>query len=473
MSALGNYIHYHKINYKLYGTNRVGQKSSPMIVPHAETYEKNEINRLLIEAKVLEDEYNKIFYPSLNEINKKTKIFQSSLNKVIQNKLDKEFGLVAGTFNPKTLTVDSNELYSKLNYAINETKNRMGIAQINKQNTAQSLLKQADLLYDILEQQEFKDIVEIKGKIAKTKSQLKSISNRLQFLINETGGGYIKIDNNEDVESLKEIIQQFNRTPLLYKQNKALFEWIAPFIQLKTSDLAKKELRKAMKSLSSEHIKVKVDEERGISDINFNISDNVNIGTFSSDNNTKIIINYTDNGNKLQSKNVITRNISPKTKITLLNQTSLYDLLQMSNLFNFGNHYLNIVTSAKGQKANLGEVYEANRILKSSIITSAIESYEKNNNIEFLIINNGSKRKIYVYSIKILLYLVKMSFNGKDKKYSNIINLSDYYTIPQKFEPTVNQRIGNVLKTVRSKKISGSITPSMLSSYRNLLRTGI
>lgn len=472
MSALGNYVHYHKKNYRIYGTNRVGRTPSSEILNISIYMKSTKINRLLDEARVLEEEYNKLFYPTLNQVNKKTLAFKKNLSKIIQDKLDKEFGLVAGTFNPSTLSVDNNVLYTKLDNAIRITREKVGTAQVNKQNTAKHLMRQAEMLYNILNQQEFKNITEIKGKIAKVKSQLKNIYNNLNSEVAAAGGKNIKIEgDNENVESLKKIIQEFNRIPLLYKQNKVVFEWLAPYIELDMSNLAKKELKEAMLELSSKDIKIELDKEVKKSINEIIISKNIKANIFSFENNTKIVIDYKDEDNTLLSENVVVKNIDPKTKIVLLNQTSLYDLLLMTNEFNFANHYLNIVTSAPKQESSSSEIYEANMRLKQSIMTAAIANYNYNNNVSFLIINDNKKRKINVYSLRVLLYIIQDSFYDKNNKYSNVISLKDDYTISHKFENTVAERIGNILKTIRSKKISGSITPGMLSAYKDLLRS--
>lgn len=473
MSMIGDYIHFHKDNYKKWGTSKVGRSISNIniqSIPLASYFNDSQIQQLIMESKYLEEEYNKMFYPSEGEVSEKTKIFKKNLEEIIQKKLNEEFGAAAGSFNSSTLSVDKNILYTKLNNAIRETKNRLGMAKIAKNNTANNLLKQVELMFNILNQQEFKNITEIQSRIEEVKSQLNNIKMNLLMEINTTGGN-IKTANIEDVQTLGNIIQEFNRIPLLYKQNRIIFEWLAPFIEIQTTSIAKNELAKTMESLASQEIKITIDPEdkQKEKDINIDI-ENVNIKTISSNKNSSITIQYKDSEGKMQKRNIISKNIKTgSTEIQLLNQTSLYQLLTLSNTYNFANHYLNIITAAPGQTSSIAEILEANRLLKSSILNSIIENY---NSINFLIINDYKKKKIFVYSVKLLLYMIDKSLLNGNNKYLNIINLEDDYTISNNYEDTVATRIGKVLINTKNKKINGIITPSMFNVYKNALIAG-
>lgn len=474
MSMIGDYIHFNKQNYKRWGTNKVGRNvSSDRIdsIPLASYFNESKIQELMMEAKYLEDEYNKLFYPSLNEVTEKSKVFKQNLEQIIQKKLDEEFGSVAGTFNSESLSVDRNTLYAELDNAIRETRNRLGTAIVSKSTTANNLLKQVELMYNILNQQEFKNIVEIQSRISETKGQLNNIRNNLLMEINAAGGN-AKIQNVEDVQTLSNIIQEFNRVPLLYKQNRAVFEWLAPFIKIQTTSIARQELANTMESLASFNIKVDIDpeEKQKGKDIDININSDVNIRTISSNANSQIIIDYKDRQGNMQKQNIIAKNIKTgSTEIQLLNQTSLYQLLTLSNTYNFANHYLNIVTSAKGQTSSTEDILQANRLLKSSILSFAIENY---NSVSFLVINDYKKRKIFVYSVKLLLYMIDNALLRGDNKYSNVITLEDDYTILNNWEDTVAARIGKVLTNTRNKRVSGAISPGMFNVYKNALMTG-
>ena len=328
MSMIGDYIHFNKQNYKRWGTNKVGRNvSSDRIdsIPLASYFNESKIQELMMEAKYLEDEYNKLFYPSLNEVTEKSKVFKQNLEQIIQKKLDEEFGSVAGTFNSESLSVDRNTLYAELDNAIRETRNRLGTAIVSKSTTANNLLKQVELMYNILNQQEFKNIVEIQSRISETKGQLNNIRNNLLMEINAAGGN-AKIQNVEDVQTLSNIIQEFNRVPLLYKQNRAVFEWLAPFIKIQTTSIARQELANTMESLASFNIKVDIDpeEKQKGKDIDININSDVNIRTISSNANSQIIIDYKDRQGNMQKQNIIAKNIKTgSTEIQLLNHIYL------------------------------------------------------------------------------------------------------------------------------------------------------
>lgn len=471
MSAIGDYVHFHKRNYKIWGTSKVNRKVSSAnieAIPRGDYFNAAKIQSLAAEARFLEEQYNKLFYPSKNDINDNE--FKKQLEDIIQKKLDEEFGIVAGKFNADNLSVDNTELYLELNRAIQETKSRLGIAQVNKNTTVRNLLKQTELIYNILNQQEFKNIAEIQSRIEEAKGQLNNIKINLQNEI-DTYGGTTKISNIQDVQTLENIIKEFNRVPALYKQNRAVFEWLVPFIQIHSASIAEEDLANTIKSLASDKIKVEIDPNKvNRSDININV-DNINISTSSSKKSNEILISYQDDQDLFQQKKVIARNIKSSTKIQLLNSTSLYKLLTLSNTYNFANHYLNIVASAPGQTSPESDILQANRLLKSSILSVAIEKYDSNN-VSFLIINNYSKKKISVYSIKLLLYIIQDNLAYGNNKYSNVITLEDDYTISNDFQDTVGHRISNILKTTRDKRISGSINASMLNAYKGALSTG-
>ncbi len=473
MSMIGDYVHFHKINYIKYGTNKVG-RSSPdsnrmKSIPTISNMNKSEIQSLIKEANFLEEQYNKLFYPKRSEVNNKSKYFKKQLKNFIQKKLDEEFGSVAGSFNADNLSVDKTSLYTELSNAIRITKDRLGMAIISKNATASNLLRQTELMYNILNQQEFRSIVEIKSRIEDTKERLNNIKNNLLKEI-ELNGKSIKITNIEDIQSLQNIIQEFNRIPLLYKQNKIVFEWLVPFIKIQSATTARKQLASFMKTLISNNVSVTIDqeEEEEGKDVNIKYND-VNIETFSVDNSTKIVIEYKDSQQVTQQSNVIAKNIRSKLQIQLLNKESLYSLLVLSNTYNFANHYLNIVASAEGQTSEESDILEANRILKGSILGATINNYS---GINFLIMNDYSKRRIYVYSIKVLLYIIQESLLSGSNRYSNIINLENNYTIPNDFQDIVKHRIANIINTIKNKRISSTIDQTMFNAYKNSLIRG-
>lgn len=490
LSAIADYVHYHKTNYKTYGTNKycrystkwsaIGHepKSGEQLYSSFHSYLKEDsIRKLLMEAQYLEKEYNKLFYPTKRKTTDKKLTFRKDLENIIQKKLDEEFGAVAGTFNPDTLSVDPNSLYTELNNAIKITRDRLGAAKITKTATVNSLLKQIDLIYNILNQNEFKNIVEAQAKIEEAKGRLDTIKNNLNTEISQRGKGLkVKdLNNIEDVETLEELIQEFNRTPLLYKQNRAIFEWIAPFIKIQTNSIAKKNINKTMKSLASPNVKVDIEDDNDnfLKELRSFIDEDVDISAISSATDSKITITYKDSKKGNLTKNIIARNIkTASTEIQILNQTSLYQLLTLSNIFKFSTHYLNLVTVAGGEQMPQYDIIKANRTMKATILFLSMRLY---NGVDFLVINDYKKKKIYVYSIKLLLYLIGNNFEYgslSSNKYSNVINLEDDYTIPNEWEDTVAQRLGKVMNYTRNKKIKVQLTPSVFNIYKDALSRG-
>lgn len=486
MSMIGDYVHFHKQNYKEWGINQKGTTPSETWSDAAASFKESmniatQIRELMQEAQALEKQYNELFYPDKNKVTEQTANFKSAMEAVVQKKLDKEFGLMAGRFNSSNLTVDSTELYEQLREAINSTRERIGIAEIKKIQTAQQLLNQVNLMYDILNDNQLKNVKAAQNKISQAKNQLKMIENNLQAQIDAAGGSSIKISNTtKDAQTLNAIIQEFNRTPLLYNQNELLFEWILPFIQFQTAALAKEELVKAMEELASDSKVILGDslmtvqspdlKNAKLTDIDI-ITNNVKMKTFTTKSKTDVVITYTDNQRQLQKKNVSAKNIS-NPHVKLVNNTSLYRILTLSNSYNFATHYLNVVTSAKGQRSTRSQIMQANRLMKTLILKLGAEGYDANNSAELLIVNNNTEGHIYVYNLKALVYIIQDTILKNKGQYSNIVDMDDSFTINQTFdEKSADKRIVKVIQSIQNVKLTAALNASMLNSYLGLLKT--
>lgn len=486
MSMIGDYVHFHKQNYKEWGINQKGTTPSETWSDTAASFKENmniatQIRELMQEAQALEKQYNELFYPDKNKVTEQTANFKSAMEAVVQKKLDEEFGLMAGRFNSSNLTVDSTELYEQLREAINSTRERIGIAEIKKIQTAQQLLNQVNLMYDILNDNQLKNVKAAQNKISQAKNQLKMIENNLQAQIDAAGGSSIKISNiTKDAQTLNAIIQEFNRTPLLYNQNGLLFEWILPFIQFQTAALAKEELVKAMEELASDSKVILGDslmtvqspdlKNAKLTDVDI-ITNNVKMKTFTTKSKTDVVITYTDNQRQLQKKNVSAKNIS-NPHVKLVNNTSLYRILTLSNSYNFATHYLNVVTSAKGQRSTRSQIMQANRLMKALILKLGAEGYDANNSAELLIVNNNTEGHIYVYNLKALVYIIQDTILKNKGQYSNIVDMDDSFTINQTFdEKSADKRIVKVIQSTQNVKLTAALNASMLNSYLGLLKT--
>lgn len=483
MSALGNYVHYHKANYHKWGINQINTSPSESWDAAASSFKENlniasEMQSLMEEAKALEKQYNDLFYPPEGVVSQNAKIFKEAMESAIQNKLDEEFGMLAGSFNSDNLTVDSNALYAELSKAISVTKERIGTVEIKKHTTAKQLLDQVNMMYSILEQNEFKDVAEAQSRLIEAKSQLSIIRENIQAEIKRGSGRNIAIRNlANDIESLSEIIKEFNRIPVLTNQNGAVFEWILPFIKFQNSAIGKEALSKEMHSLASGgsilgDVIVTVEipdlEDNKLTDVDI-ISNNIKIKTFSTRSKTDVMIEYVDSIGDLQTKAVSAKNMK-KNHVKLVSDTSLYRVLTLSNSYNFATHYLNIVTAADGQNSSRELILEANHLIKGLTLKLAAEGYDTTNSAELLIVNNYSERHIYVYNLKALVYLIQDAIINQGK-YSNIINISDSYTIDQSFnKESKEKRILNVIRSTQSTKITVNLNENMLNSYLSLLK---
>ena len=307
------------------------------------------------------------------------------------------------------------------------------------------------------------------------------IENNLQAQIDAAEGSSIKISNTtKDAQTLNAIIQEFNRTPLLYNQNGLLFEWILPFIQFQTAALAKEELAKAMEELASDSKVILGDslmtvqspdlKNAKLTDVDI-ITNNVKMKTFTTKSKTDVVITYTDNQKQLQKKNVSAKNIS-NPHVKLVNNTSLYRILTLSNSYNFATHYLNVVTSAKGQRSTRSQIMQANRLMKALILKLGAEGYDANNSAELLIVNNNTEGHIYVYNLKALVYIIQDTILKNKGQYSNIVDMDDSFTINQTFdEKSADKRIVKVIQSTQNVKLTAALNASMLNSYLGLLKT--
>ena len=355
MSAIGDYIHFHQKNYITHGINQLHDSPSEKWGDAVAAFKhelniSNEIQNLMQQAKYLESQYNDLFYG--NNSSSDNTDFLKTLQEFVQNKLNEKFGLMAGTFNTKNLSVDRTELYTKLKKAIDSTRKKIGKINLDKDITLNSFMNKINQLQLLLQQNQFKNISEIQPKLNEAKIELNMIAKNVEKMINEAGGKS-KINNN-DINFLKltNIIQQFNRVPLLYNQAGDLFEWILPFIQLQSSNLAKQAMVEKMNELVKEkvqgdtYIKVEMpdllDNQLVDEDI---IMDRINISTISTRSKTDVVISYRDNNNQLQTRNVSAKSITGQ-HIKLAQETTLYRTLLLSSNYRFATHYLNIISGS-------------------------------------------------------------------------------------------------------------------------------
>lgn len=482
MSAVGDYIHYYKKNYLNWGiyqinTIRGESKDDSFSNFKASITNANKINSLMTEAKDLELQYNKLFYS--NSKDKDYSSFRLALENNIQIALNKQYGLLAGKFNPETLEVDESVLYNQLKNAITATRERIQILTIQKDTTVKELIKKIDSLFLLFEQNEFKNISEIQSELNFIKSKLVNIKNELSLSITKVTGKPLNLlSYSENINFLNSLIIEFNRIPTLYDQNEMIFSWLIPFINLNTSSIAKENLIDMLFNIQNEFnsnnnnskMNVQLDMKKNkVPDISLSI-ENVLISTQSSNTTTNINISYTDRNGITQNKIATSKNI-PIKDINLLNDKTLYDILNLSNIYNFSNHYLNLITSAGSQTFDSGFILQANRILKSAILNLGIEDFEASGKPDFLIINDSKQKKIHVYSIRALLYIIQEGIISNNGKFSDIVDLEDSYSIKQKWHPENKEgRIEKVLAVTQKKRITSTLKGNNLNKYLSLLK---
>lgn len=477
MSALGDYIHFHQKNYLSHGINRVSESPSESWSEAVSAFKQqlnisNEMFSLINESKFLEKQYNDLFYGS-----QKTSNFSLALQSFVQKKLDQEFGLMAGRFNSNNLSVDKTELYGELKKAIDTARKKIGRINLDKDITLQTFMNKINQIQLLLEQEQFKDIKEVQVKLNQSKKEVNEIAKKVSEMINQSGGK-VKLDaNDKNIEKISQIIQEFNRTPLLQNQSGNVLEWILPFIKLQSSNLAKQALVQEMEKLSKEsvrgdvQIKVEMPDllDNQLTDENI-LMDDIKINTVSVRSKTDVIIEYFDKKNNLQKKNVSAKSISGKS-IKIVEQTTLYRILLLSQNYRFATHYLNVITgSSKGGWGNITQIYQANRLIKGLAFKLGAQGYDLNNSSQLLIVNNKKQSYIYVYNLKVLIYLIQKAM-VEQGKYTNLIsNLSDSYKINQSFQKDGPEtRILKIIRETQNVKITAKLTGSGLNQYLKLL----
>lgn len=481
MSAIGDYVHFYQKNYISHGINSIHDNPSEQWNDAVNAFKNelnvsNEVSVLMQQALFLEKQYNNLFYGNNNF---KNNDFLEALKTFVQDKLNEKFGSMAGKFNVTNLSVDRTELYTKLKQAIDATRQKIGKINLDKNMTLNNFMSKIDQIQLLLQQNQFKNIIEIQPRLNQAKMELNTISQTISQMIQQAGGNYKINSNDNSVLKVTNIIQEFNRVPLLYNQSGDLFEWVLPFIQLQGSNLAKQAMVEKMKELSKEsvqgdtYIKIEMPDLLDNSLIDEDIiMDRININTISTRSKTDVIISYFDSNHQLQTRNVSAKSITGK-QIKLAQETTLYRILLLSHNYRFATHYLNIISgSSRGGQANSTQIYQANRLIKGLVLKLGAQGYDLNNPSELLIVNDRKNAHIYVYNLKALIYLIQKAMVNQGK-YTNLIKgLSDNYMINQQYEAEgPSTRILNIIRETQNVKITAKLNNSALNQYLNLLKS--
>lgn len=485
MSAIGNYIHYHKNNYQQWGINQKNTTASEPWETAASNFKKqlmeiNNTKKLMQDSMNLEKKYNKLFY-STGTPEKDVQTFKQAMEESIQNRLKEEFGLAAATFNSENLSISENELQKQMTSKIKNLKEKMKQADLKKVRTVQDLLRQVNLLEDILKQGEFKSIPEATARVIVAEEQLKIIKETLKNQIKESNGSRVPINwESKDIQTLKAIIQEFDREAALSNQSGQVFEWLLPFIQFQGIQIGKEELKKEMESLMKNSgvvqgagkTTIDIPDLRNskLTDVDI-ITDNIKMTTMSTTNKTDVKITYEGKKKSVQTKNISAKN-SKEIKAKLVDSTSLYNVLLLSDAYNFATHYLNVVTAAPGERSSAEKIVQANRLVQGLILRSGAEGYDKANKPEVLVINNYTEKHIYVFNIKVLINSIQNLIINQNVKYDNIFKgFNDNFTIDQHFDQeSKDRRIVKIVQSTMKNKITATLRGDAFSPYLKMLR---
>ena len=480
MSAITEYIHFYQSNYDKWGINRKGTiKSDSLTASFAQIRnqikDQSEVSILLAEAKQIEKDYNDLFFP------KTPTDFSKILAEVAQETLQKQFGAAAGKINTSNFNIESNDLSQQYKKQIEEIRKKIEVANLQQTATAKQILNQIEKLSQVLLNLDNSkiDSILLNNRIQKAKFELQKIKAKI---FQETGLDK-KVNFSSDIQTINKLIQQFNRSFTWYNQRGDLFEWLLPLIQLKSTQLVGDELKTAMKTIvgtgnlggaitsitfpdfldmTNEQLSESINSKK----IQMRIADVRN--------KTDVMIKYDIGNGKYQDLAVSAKSVTDR-HIKLVEQTSLYRVLVFSKNYNFIKHYLNVISwSVKGGRAPKDQIIEANRLVKSLIMQLAAQGFDLNNPSELLIMHNVKERKINVYNIKVLVYLIKNQIMAGNNKYSNLIKIKgstfeDDFTIQQQFETTVEQRLNNLLNEINNIKITAHIYGTQLDNYLELL----
>lgn len=482
MSALGNYVHYHKKNYRQWGINQIGTavgESWSDIVRQAKAEVKSslDIQKAINDAKYIEELYNNLFYPKkLNSNNIK---FKAALEKAMQEKLEEQFGLQAGKFNAETLSTDPTNLQERMQTAISKAKKTIADVKLEKDTTVKTLLSKIDSLYQVLNYEGFQSVPEAKIGIEKAKQELDNIAKRFQDQLIKNGGKNPLVNlESKDVQTIRSIISTYNRIIPLHNQNGDLFEWLLPFLSINIDAIGKDALAKEMMKMASDPSVILGDANLSIDIpdlLNVELKDidittnNVQIKTTSSRSKTDVVISYIDEAGEKQISNVSAKNVK-KLHAKIVNNISLLRVLLFSQTKDFGTHYLNMVSAAGKEKSAESKIIQANRIVKSLLIKLGAEGYVEGNKADLLIVNEQAKKKIHVYSMKVLIYYIQNGILNNNGKYADIIKeLKDNETFLQEFnEDSKEKRIANLIRNVSDKRFTVTLENSILQQYPDL-----
>lgn len=488
MSAIGNYVHLDKENYKRYGIVRIGENGdtnpSQRLNDIKNQIIKNHKNNILVgQAKDLENKYMKILYPDLqdklmNEIKKQIldKIEQD-LNKEF-NKNDANYSIgedLSVIINNKEdlrsifskLTNSTQAQYTQLTKVKSETVKKLrddikkietfineNIINISKQSKSYTFQEQQQIIAQIN-----KDLEKIKKKLEDTKilasKRVPSVVEAINKFINYYNGINTTVSNQlgyvgEYFFALANLLADDTAKE---KIDETVFESAKNVMTGKAKDLFG--YRPGYGLVEEKEIK----DENGFDVIKVRISK-----TRKPDIQGTIFLENEKKELKEVNTNLSVKN-SGGTTIKLTDETNLYDILNYIRNMDFVNHYLNIVTVTKDKEVKRTKwdgtpsIKDMNNAVAAYALEIALQGYSNQNAANFLVINDIKNRQIHVYSIPVLLQIYQNKIiNGEYGYSSDIKGISSNFIIKQKREETVKERLGIVLKNLQDTKITVKVS---------------
>ena len=470
-SPITEYIHFYQQNYDDWGINRVNTIKSDTLQASFEEVKNqikdtSELNKLLEEAKQIEKDYNDLFFP------KTPTNFTKILKQIAQETLEQQFGAAAGRINISNLDVVADQSLQNFKKKVSETEKKIKINAIDRNTSTKQILNAINELSEVLLQLDDTEnkTLYIQNRLTKAKRELKQIKKRIE---NEAGVNQ-NLDFLKDIETINKFIQQFNRSfaikqDSIYNQRGDLFEWLSPLIQLKSTNLVGNELKKAMRSLiksgnvGGAYTEILFPDFLNMSDSQLSTSltsDDFQMKIENVRNRTDVIIKYPIGNGEYKDLAVSDKSIK-QGRIKLVEQTSLYRVLVFSENYDFIKHYLNIISwSEEGGKATTAQIIQANKLLRSLTMQLAAQGFDVTNPAQLLIIHNVKQKKIRVYNIKALIYIIKRQIMAGSNKYNSLIkvngdqNFDNNFTIKQQKQDTVERRLRYLFNEINNKKIT-------------------
>ena len=467
MSAVSDYIHYHYLNYEKYGTTRredSGEGWDEISKEVSDELLSSSKKDSYIIAKNLESKYNKILYPPSTETT--SSAFYTTLQSALNEKLIEEFGIQAGKVQADySVSFDDASIEQqalvRLQNSLNLTKRK--VDSIKKDYSNQRILnriqKIENNLSDIINNGNPQDVNIIRSILSNTENALNEIKQKIQ---RDTS---VEISDT-DLATLNKIITVYFRHMDAVNQSGALFEWVAPAIELAASNIAGQELKQQMKNIMTNS-----NRGSGYQIVSYEDVTNpayyesiFNAGQYTTEvkvrNKVDAVVQIEDNSGSNNIYGLSIKNEkSGSSTIKLADSTNAFMAFIATGHQLFLYHYLNVITKTK---VNIeAEIINANRLARGIVYDYAGVGIDR---AKFLLINQREQKRIKVISLQALNYaIMQLTMSGSGEKFNKY--LPDNYTINSVWEDTAEERNIKIVQNFRKNKFTVYLAPSQLGFY--------